>query len=189
MAQVDMKAVQLALRAIAADGVPRCAHVSAQSLSTAGFTSAIREMLEADSAAAQRLWIEIAEVSFENLSQRLRSACTAWRRSGVRLGIEHAGTGLKNLVGIQDLGLDYVKVASVFACGAAGDEQQRSLALGMVALVHSLGAMVIAEGVDRQEDVAVLWALGFDGLTGPAITELTTPPLGEATKLQEMSPV
>lgn len=170
MAQVDMKAVQLALRAIAADGVPRCAHVSSQSLLTAGFASAVREMLEADSDAARRLWIEIAEVSFESLPQRLRNACTAWRRSGVRLGIEHAGTGLKNLVGIEDLGLDYVKVASTFACGTADDEGQRDRARGMVALVHSLGAMIIAEGVDRLDDIDALWSLGFDGITGPAIT-------------------
>ena len=183
MAQVDMKAVQLTLRAIATDGVPRCAHVSSQSLSTAGFTSAVREMLEAEPEAARRLWIEIAEVSFENLPPRLRSACTAWRRSGVRLGIEHAGTGLRSLVGLQDLGLDYVKLASSHVNGVAEDGALRQRALGMVALVHSLGATVIAEGVEQAADVAELWSLGFDALTGPAITSLAAP-----ATAQEMSP-
>ncbi len=185
MAQVDMKAVQLALRAIASDGIARCAHVSSQSLSTAGFTSAVREMLEGEPESARQLWIEIAEVSFENLPPRLRSACTAWRRSGVRLGIEHAGTGLRSLVGIQDLGLDYVKLASAHVNGVADDDARRQRALGMVALVHSLGATVIAEGVDKDNDVTALWALGFDALTGPAITAMAA---ASPARDQEMSP-
>jgi EAL domain-containing protein (putative c-di-GMP-specific phosphodiesterase class I)/GGDEF domain-containing protein len=170
MAQVDLKAVQLALRGIGRDGVPRCAHVSAQSLNTAGFASAVRELLEADRVAAARLWIEISEVSFDALPPRLRNACTAWRRGGVRLGIEHAGASLSKLVGIEDLGLDYVKVASDFAAAALDHPVERDTARAIVALAHSLGAMVIAEGVARAEDMSALWALGFDGLTGSAVT-------------------
>ncbi len=54
--------------------------------------------------------------------------------------------------------------------GGAIGRGERDTARAIVALAHSLGAMVIAEGVARAEDMSALWALGFDGLTGSAVT-------------------
>jgi EAL domain-containing protein (putative c-di-GMP-specific phosphodiesterase class I) len=168
MTQIDLAGLELALAAIAADGQARCVHVAAESLVTAGFVSAVRARLEAAPDAATRLWIEIAEVSFERLPPRLRNAGTVWRRCGAHLGIEHAGAALRSLVRLSDLDLDYVKVDASFVRGLAADAAQRERALGLTAFAHELGARVIAEGADNDADLDALWALGFDGATGQA---------------------
>lgn len=168
MTQIDLAGVEQALAACAADGRSRCVHVAAESLATAGFVSAVRSRLEAAPEAAARLWIEIAEVSFERLPPRLRNAGTVWRRCGARVGIEHAGAALRSLVRLSELDLDYVKVDASFVHGLAADAAQRERALGLVAFVHELGARVIAEGIDDEADLDALWALGFDGATGRA---------------------
>ena len=170
MTQIDLAALELALVAIAGDERPRCVHVSAQSLATAGFVSAVRTRLEAAPAAAALLWIEIAELSFQTLPPRVRNAGTVWRRCGARVGIEHAGAALRDLLRLGDLDLDYVKVDAGFVHGVAGDERQRERAQALVALSHEMGALVIAEGVDDVADMAALWGLGFDGVTGQAAT-------------------
>ena len=170
MTQIDLAGLELALAACAADGQGRCIHVAAESLATAGFVSAVRSRLEASPDAAARLWIEIAEVSFERLPPRLRNAGTVWRRCGARVGIEHAGAALRSLVRLGDLDLDYVKVDAGFVHGLAHDDTQRERALGLVAFVHEFGARVIAEGVDDEDDLQALWPLGFDGATGQAAT-------------------
>jgi EAL domain-containing protein (putative c-di-GMP-specific phosphodiesterase class I) len=170
MTQVDLAGLELALSACAADGQARCIHVAAESLATAGFVSAVRSRLEASPEAAALLWIEIAEVTFERLPPRLRNAGTVWRRCGTRVGIEHAGAALRNLVRLGDLDIDYVKVDAGFVHGLAHDDTQRERALGLVALVHEFGARVIAEGVDDEDDLQALWPLGFDGATGQAAT-------------------
>lgn len=170
MTQIDLAGLELALAACAADGRGRCVHVAAESLATAGFVSAVRSRLEAMPDAAARLWIEIAEVSFERLPPRLRNAGTVWRRCGARVGIEHAGAALRSLVRLGELDLDYVKVDAGFVHGLALDEAQRERARGLVAFVHEFGARVIAEGADEDEDLAALWHLGFDGATGRAAT-------------------
>lgn len=168
MTQIDLAGLEQALAACTADGRARCVHVAAESLATAGFVSAVRSRLEAAPEAAARLWIEIAEVSFERLPPRLRNAGTVWRRCGARVGIEHAGAALRSLVRLSELDLDYVKVDASFVHGLAADATQRERALGLVAFVHELGARVIAEGVDDEADLDALWALGFDGATGRA---------------------
>lgn len=183
MTQIDLAGLELALAASAADGRPRCVHVAAESLATAGFVSAVRSRLDAAPDAAARLWIEIAEVSFERLPPRLRNAGTVWRRCGARVGIEHAGAALRSLVRLSELDLDYVKVDRSFVTGLADDAAQRERVRGLVAFVHGLGARVIAEGADEEPDLEALWSLGFDGATGRATTQS---PSGEI--LQAMSP-
>jgi EAL domain-containing protein (putative c-di-GMP-specific phosphodiesterase class I) len=174
MTQIDLAGLELALAACAADGQGRCIHVAAESLATAGFVSAVRSRLEANPDAASRLWIEIAEVSFERLPPRLRNAGTVWRRCGARVGIEHAGAALRSLVRLGELDLDYVKVDAAFVHGLAGDAEQRERARGLVAFVHEFGARVIAEGVDDDDDLMALWRLGFDGATGHAASRQHT---------------
>ena len=171
MTQIDLAALELALRACAADGLGRCVHVAAESLSTAGFVSAVRARLEQSPEAAARLWIEIAEVSFERLPPQLRNAGTVWRRAGARVGIEHAGAALRSLLGLGTLEVDYVKVDASFVTGVAEDLAQAERARALVALVHEMGARVFAEGADAAADLDALWALGFDGATGCAATQ------------------
>jgi EAL domain-containing protein (putative c-di-GMP-specific phosphodiesterase class I)/GGDEF domain-containing protein len=193
MTQIDLAALELALTACAADGQSRCIHVAAESLATAGFVSAVRSRLEAAPEAATRLWIEIAEVSFERLPPRLRNAGTVWRRCGARVGIEHAGAALRSLVRLGELDLDYVKVDPNFVRGLAVDSEQRERARGLVAFVHEFGARVIAEGADDDADLWALWELGFDGATGQAATRQhahagTAPQAREEQRDQAISP-
>lgn len=188
MTQIDLAGLELALAACTADGRPRCVHVAAESLATAGFVSAVRSRLEAAPEAAAQLWIEIAEVSFERLPPRLRNAGTVWRRCGARVGIEHAGAALRSLVRLSDLDLDYVKVDAHFVQGLAGDPAQRERALGLVAFVHELGARVIAEGADHEADLQALWTIGFDGATGRAASRQPSTAAAPAADDQAMSP-
>ena len=46
----------------------------------------------------------------------------------------------------------------------------RRHAEGLLTLLRGMGLGVYAEGVIRADDLQVLWALGFDGATGPAVT-------------------
>lgn len=183
--QIDLAGIELALAAAAQDRRSRCVHVAAESLAAAGFLSAVRARLQAAPEAAARLWIEIAEVSLERLPPRLRSAGTVWRRCGARVGIEHAGAALRSLARLPELELDYVKVDAAFVRGLAGDAAQRERALGLVALAHEMGALVIAEGVDERPDLDALWALGFDGATGRAATRALRAPDEGATDAVE----
>jgi diguanylate cyclase (GGDEF)-like protein len=172
--QVDLRAIELALQAIAGDGVARCVHVAAASLATADFVDEVRQRLLRQPGLASRLVLEVAERAIEPFAAQLQQAALAWREAGARVGLEHAGGALEGRTWLRTLGLEHVKLAAGFVRGVAVDVAVRDYASGLVALVHGLGLRVVAEGIDDAGDLAVLWALGFDGATGPAVRAAPT---------------
>jgi EAL domain-containing protein (putative c-di-GMP-specific phosphodiesterase class I) len=87
----------------------------------------------------------------------------------VRIGLEHAGVRLRELSRLHSLGLDYVKIDGAFVQGVATQPEVRELARGLVTLLRGMRLQILAEGVLDEADLATLWALGFDGATGPAL--------------------
>ena len=166
--QVDLLALSLALQAIAHDGRPRAVNVAAASLATEGFIAEVQQRLRAAPDAAARLWIDVAEAAALQ-PRRLHQAIIAWQGLGVRIGLEHAGARLRELPRLHALGLDYVKIDGCFVQGAATQAAVRELARGLVTLLHGMQLQVLAEAVQDKDDLATLWALGFDGATGPAL--------------------
>jgi predicted signal transduction protein with EAL and GGDEF domain len=168
--QVDLGALELALAAIAQDGRPRCINVAAASLAREGFVAQVQQRLDAAPQAAAKLWIDVAEGAALQ-PRRLRAAVAAWRRPGVRVGLEHAGARLRELPRLPALGVDYVKIDGAFVQGVATQPELRDLVRGLVTLVRGMQLRILAEAVRDEADLAALWALGFDGATGPALRQ------------------
>jgi EAL domain-containing protein (putative c-di-GMP-specific phosphodiesterase class I)/GGDEF domain-containing protein len=168
--RVDLAAIELALAAVARDGQPRCVHVSAVSLAGNGFIGEVARRLQAQPEGSRRLWLEVADgLSLERVLPRLREAGAAWRRHGVRLGVEHAGGSIPSLARLAGLGLDHVKVEARFVRGVDADPAVREFAAALVRLVKGMGLRAVAEGIDDAADLGALWDIGFDGATGPAV--------------------
>lgn len=171
--RVDLMAIELALLAIDRDGRARCVHVGAASLTTPGFVAEVQQRLQAQPAAARRLLIDVGEgVWLERALPRLGDAAQAWRACGVRLGVEHAGASMHALARLAGVGLDHVRIEARFLRGAAGDPTVHAFAAGLVGLVHGMRLVLVAEGVDDEADLQVLFDAGFDAATGPAVRAL-----------------
>jgi EAL domain-containing protein (putative c-di-GMP-specific phosphodiesterase class I)/GGDEF domain-containing protein len=167
--QVDLAALDLALQAIGNDGVARSVHVAVASLQVAGFVAELRARLEEAPQAAQLLWIEVPEDAAVADAALLVDVVAQWRGGGAHVGLGHAGDALQALAPLPVLGLDFVKVDGVHLRGLAADAQLQAFARSLLALMHPLGLRVLAGGIDDAADLAMLWDLGFDGATGPAV--------------------
>lgn len=172
MPRVDLVALDLALAAIATDGVARGVHVSQASLGEPGFIDIVAQRLARAPDAARQLSIEWIESTQPAAVSALREASAAWRALGVKLGIEHAGASPQALAQWHATRIDYIKIDARHLVGVAGDAAVRGYAAGLVALVHGLGLQALAEGIGDEADLAALWALGFDGATGTAVAGL-----------------
>ncbi|MCL4695971.1 MAG: GGDEF domain-containing protein [Burkholderiaceae bacterium] len=166
---VDLSAVNLALAAIAVDGQPRCMHVAPRSLLSPGFPRALLARLKTAGPAAARLSMEWAELPDGDISAALREAVPAWRKLGVRVGVEHAGASPRTLPALKEVGIDYVKIDARHLHGVQDDDASRSYVESLVGLVHGLGLQALAEGVADPRQLEALWAIGFDGATGAAV--------------------
>ena len=177
--QVDLAAVDLALKAIRLDGRPRAVHVAAASLASARLVAEVAQRLALAPQAATRLSIDCVQSlrSAQDPTTFLAlvsGAVLAWRPFGVRVGIEHAGASPQELPGLQSSGISYVKVDARHLRGVAGDVAVRGYASSLLALIHGLGWLALAEGIDEAEDLTTLWALGYDGAMGPALAAVTS---------------
>ncbi len=170
MPQVDLKALELALAAIDTDQHARAVHVSWPSLAAPGFAAEVTRRLRHSPAAARRLSIEWGQSSRPHDWVSLAMATQGWRDLGVKVGAKHALAQPQQLVDLQELGIDYVKVDPQHLLGVASDDGVHTYVQALVRLIHGLRAQAFAGGVVDEQDLLALWACGFDAATGPAVT-------------------
>lgn len=167
--QVDQAAIRLALAACAADGRARAVNLALASLSAPGMVASVAAQLQGAPKAARLLAIEWVDGGGRGDWQAAEHAISVWQGLGVRMGVEHAGGAPEQLARLRDLGVQYVKVDGGHLRGAADDPAVGAYARSLVGLIQLLGLQALAEGIDRADDLAALWQLGFDGATGSAL--------------------
>ncbi len=163
----DVRAVSLALEAIAGDGVPRSVNLSPASLADASLAPRLRALLFAAPRAARQLSVEVAEEAALERFAPLQQLGRQLRPCGVRLGLEHAGNGLGRIDRLFEVGLDFVKLDVSATRGVASEAQRAVFVRASIELLHRMSLPVYAEGVADADDARELWACGIDGITGP----------------------
>lgn len=169
--ELDYAATRLALQQLAtqSDKQDLAVNLSGESLLSETFRKKMRELLRENAGLCRHLWMEVSETSvFANLD-----AFRAFRKDlmefDCRLGIEHFGREFSRIGVLHDLGLHYLKVDGSFINDIDSQSGNQAFLEGLCQIAHNIGLLVIAEGVKRPEELAMLPTLGFDGATGPAI--------------------
>ena len=84
----------------------------------------------------------------------------ALRDLGVRIALDDFGTGHSSLQSLRELPVDIIKVAKPFVDGAARTAHDKALMRMMVDLAALFGIEVVAEGIEREDQLAALRELG-----------------------------
>ena len=79
------------------------------------------------------------------------------------------GHQLSDLGQLHDVGVDYMKVDASFVRDIDTNVGNQTLLRTLCTIGHSIGVIVIGEGVRTDEEWAMLKELGADGGTGPGI--------------------
>ena len=110
--------------------------------------------------------LEITESVFMQGSESNRRALEALRDMGVRFAIDDFGTGYSSLSYLRRFPVDTVKIDRSFVTHLPGEGGDASIASAIIAMAHSLGLTVVAEGVESRAQEDFLAAHGCDRVQG-----------------------
>ena len=117
------------------------------------------------------LTLEIGEEFLLADQSRARAVLNRLRGQGVRMSIDDFGTGYSSLALLRDLAIDELRLDESFIVAMGHDERSSTLVNSAIALAHSLGLRMVAEGVDSDEAYAALVRFGCDSAQGDLFGE------------------
>lgn len=141
-------------------------NVSAVQLSRGHLLEAVQQCLSASGIAPQQLELEITE-SFIMLDRdRSLQSLAELKALGVRLSIDDFGTGYSSLAYLQQLEVHKLKVDMSFVRDMTTNRGNASIVRAVVAMGHSLGLEVVAEGVETPDQAGHLRRLHCNAMQG-----------------------
>lgn len=127
----------------------------------------ICEQIETHQLNPAMLSLEITETMVVNDVVEMSEKLRALKELGVQLALDDFGTGHSSLNVLQELPLDILKIDRTFIANA-GDAVRRygAIIATITELARNLDMSVIAEGIERQEQVSLLQGLACDYAQG-----------------------
>jgi diguanylate cyclase (GGDEF)-like protein len=140
-------------------------NLSGRQFQDPGLIDYVRGVLESENFPPQFLELEITEHYAMRDVEKAIPTLHALKALGVRIAIDDFGTGYSCLSYLKHFPIDTLKLDSSFVRDLASPEDAQ-IALGVIALAHSLKLKVIAEGVETISQLAFLREHACDRLQG-----------------------
>ena len=103
-----------------------------------------------------RLVIELTEQdAVQNVTQ-LRERLRPWIARGALIAVDDAGAGFTSLEYVAEIRPDFLKLCRGMVTGVDLDPSRQAVLRATVAFAREVGARIVAEGVERPEELAVL---------------------------------
>ncbi len=119
--------------------------------------------------------LEITEsLIMENVEENIRKLASV-RAMGIGIAVDDFGTGYSSLSYLTKLPVQTLKIDRTFISAMLDDANTMLLVSTVISLAHSLGLKVVAEGVDAEEQAAMLRRLKCDEMQGYLISEAVPP--------------
>jgi diguanylate cyclase len=112
------------------------------------------------------LCFEMTETAVAEDPTRTVEALHALERLGVRLSIDDFGTGYSSPEALRTYPIEIVKLDQSFVAGTGSGERGKEMLAAILDLTHALRLRAVAEGVERQDQLATLRELGCEAAQG-----------------------
>jgi EAL domain-containing protein (putative c-di-GMP-specific phosphodiesterase class I) len=131
-------------------------NISAKHFEHPGLVEDVRFALAQSGLDPRALVLEVTEGIFLHDSSQTIATLHALKGLGVSLAIDDFGTGYASLSYLKRFPVDILKIDKVFIDSIANGPEDAALAHAVIRLGRTLGLEVVAEGVERSEQVAKL---------------------------------
>ena len=165
--EIDCAAMRLALRALRRTPDLRLSvNMSARSIGYGPWRRMLHDGLDGRDAPGERLILEISEPSAMQVPEITLAFMRDLSPRGVSFALDHLGAGMTSLRHLRAFLFDILKIDGSLVTGCDADPDAQCLIDILVSLGGHLDAHVVAQGVERAAEAAVLARAGVDGMQG-----------------------
>ncbi len=145
-------------------------NLSVHQLRQGKLVSLVRQVLEETGLAPHLLELELTESQLLDSVEHIIATFQQLRDLGVKLAIDDFGTGYSSLSYLKRIPVDYVKIDQAFIRGLGEGTEDAAITRAIIAMAHGLKLKVVAEGVEREEQLEFLKAERCDEVQGYLIS-------------------
>jgi diguanylate cyclase (GGDEF)-like protein/PAS domain S-box-containing protein len=133
---------------------------SLRQVSAPDFAEMVLTALDDSGLPRSALTLEVTERVLIEIDAPIMDGLARLRHLGVRLAIDDFGTGYASLAYLRELPVDIIKIDPSFVAGLGADGTLAMLTRTVVQVGHDLGIEIVAEGIERPEQLELLRAMG-----------------------------
>jgi diguanylate cyclase (GGDEF)-like protein len=141
-------------------------NVSIRELLHPRYAALVARVLEESQLAPQMLFLEITESILLEDDGGAQRALSALRELGITMALDDFGTGYSSLNHLKRFPVSMVKIDRSFVTNLGRDRIDDAIVSAVVDLAHVLDLTVVAEGVETQDQLAQVQAVGCEQFQG-----------------------
>jgi diguanylate cyclase (GGDEF)-like protein len=146
--------------------VPLSINVSARQFNNGNIKSLFADTLARHGIPSEMLEIELTESSMMGDHSDVLEQLSAIKKMGIKLLVDDFGTGYSSLSLLQRLDMDVLKVDRSFTSDLGNSVEGEIFFNAIVSMAHALGMLVVAEGVETEQQLRILQSLSCDEIQG-----------------------
>jgi diguanylate cyclase (GGDEF)-like protein/PAS domain S-box-containing protein len=146
--------------------VPIAVNLSARQFRQQDLETRIRHLVSAAGVTPQMIELEITESQLMQDPDHAIRVTRALSEAGIRIAIDDFGTGYSSLSYLTRFPVSSLKIDRSFVAGLLSDPAHAAIARAIIDMAHTLGFIVVAEGVETDGQAAFLRGLGCEQAQG-----------------------
>ena len=149
-------------------------NISARDLLDSDFSNYVSKRLEENKVKPEMMCMEITESALMEDPLKAKRTVEELHRLGVSISIDDYGTGYSSLAYVKNLPVNELKIDREFIKNMINNKQDIAIVRSTIELGHNLGLKVVAEGIEREEEMQMLKEFGCDQAQGYLISKALT---------------
>ncbi len=137
-------------------------NLSGYQFSSQDIVRIIRDALDEANLDAANLEVEITENTLMQNTEDTVSVLEQMKDLKLRIALDDFGTGYSSLSYLTTFPVDTIKIDRSFVMGCGTDNNTRVIIKAIVAIGHSLGMNIVAEGIESEDQLELLKEYGVD---------------------------
>ena len=150
-------------------------NVSVSQCRDANFHENVLKIIAESQLDPQKVMLEITEGVLMEDKERMKDLFKRFNAAGIGIAIDDFGTGYSSLAYLKDFPIDVLKIDKSFIDNLESEERNQAIVRGIARLGEILDMAIIAEGVEKKEQLRILRDLGVRLIQG----YIFSPPLFE----------